>query len=307
MVMGLNMNLFNRKRRDFQDKDPEINVEEMTGSGIAILDSELPAPSLEIPDKVVLVEAENRDRNRNRDRELFRSLLSGLYDGILIVDSKGIILESNQRARDFFEYDEVDLWNVNCSQLIPQINQKVLFKVQTHVTEGRFSVVNATCLRADGSRFPAEIAVGMIHFMDDNNLIFSIRNCERRNRARAQRQFRDNALLRAAVGIAACTSNGIIEYANPAFLRMLMADKDKEVLQRRITHYCKDAKTGEELVKSPSQGGVWYGRLELKTLHGTFRHVQVTSALTDGEDSKRGDKPMLVVSMMLIPKGAISI
>jgi len=302
------MMLFKKWRSDSDsDAVPDPRETEKSKPDVPPAESVTPTPVAAVPAAPVAeaVSPAPDEEERARDRGLFKALLAGLYDGVLIVDSKGFVIESNQRARDFFGLSEADIWNMSCGELVPQINKKVLFKIQSHLEEGRFTVVNASCKRADGSRFPAEIAIGTISLTNDRDLILSIRNCERRDKARHRHQLQEDALLYAGAGIITCTSEGFIEYANPAFLRLLMAEEEQDVLQHCIGDFCEDAGPVAELMRVPSQSGAWYGRLDLKTLRGTRQRVQATSALA--ERHGKGGAPTLIVTMTLIPDAAVSV
>lgn len=294
-----------KKRRSSSVAVPSPREVESEKADVPPSTPETPEPVVIPEEPVAAVPAPESEEERTRDRGLFKSLLAGLYDGILILDSKGFVIESNQRARDFFGLSEADIWNMSCGDLVPQINAKVLFKIQSHLQEGRFTVVNAGCKRADGSRFPAEIAIGTISLTNDRDLILSIRNCERRDKARHRHQLQEDALLYAGAGIITCTSEGFIEYANPAFLRLMMAEEEQDVLQHCIGDFCEDSEPVAELMRVPSESGAWYGRLDLKTLRGTRQRVQVTSALA--ESHSKGGAPTLIVTMTLIPDAAVSV
>jgi len=218
---------------------------------------------------------------RAQSMDLFRSLLAGMYDALIIVDDKGYIIQSNDRAWEFFKYSEADIWNMNCSQLVPQLNAQVLYKIRDHILKHRFTVVNAICQRQDGSSFPGEIAIGSMVMGNDTNMLLSIRNCERRNKTMHMNRIRDKALKYAGVGIVSCGLDGMIEYANPAFQKLVRAGSMADVLVCNISEFFKKDDHYKALTESPTTSSSWQGGIELMTMDGKHIQVQATSAMAE--------------------------
>ena len=244
--------------------------------------------------------------NHGESRDLFVSLLNGLYDGILIVDDKGYLIRSNHRAGELFGYSDADLWNINCNELIPQLNVQVLYKIRTHIAERRYTVVNATCKRQDGTMFPAEIAITSISMNNDINMVLSVRNCERRNKTMHRNKLKDNALKYAGAGVVSCRADGTIEYANPAFIRMIAVDNEQALREKNIGDFCRNSEQLKQLLESPSAAASWYGIVELTNTRGVQIKVQATASLA-GTQTGKNKKANLVISMTLIPASAVSI
>jgi PAS domain S-box-containing protein len=234
------------------------------------------------------------------------SFLAGLYDGILIIDPKGYLLKSNERACEIFNCSEADLWGINCSELIPQLNAQVLYKIRAQIEERRFTVVSAVCKRLDETEFPAEIAISRITMNNDINMVLSIRNSERRSKEYKKNKLRDDAIKYAGVGIISCNSDGIIEYANRSFLRIINAENEKIVLQHNISDFCLNTDKTKVMLESPLPDADWYGSLDLKTLSDVEIRVQVTSSLSGTADSS-GKKSNIIITMTLIPAAAVSV
>jgi len=144
------------------------------------------------------------EKEKLRDRSLFKALLSGLYDAVLVFDTRGFVIESNKRAEQFFGYGESEMWNLPCDKLFSAVNARILTKIRTYAEAGRFMVVNAMCARKDGSTFPAEIAISRINLLNDGDLIFSIRNLERREKARERHEMELDALQYAGAATVVC-------------------------------------------------------------------------------------------------------
>lgn len=123
------------------------------------------------------------DRSENRNHEMspmFRVLLQGLYDAVLITDRKGNINETNRRAEKLTRFSAEELQQMRISQLVAGLNESLLAQVSENLRKGLFTVLDATCYRRDGSTFPSEIAVSRIRLVDEYFLVLSIRNIRRR-------------------------------------------------------------------------------------------------------------------------------
>jgi PAS domain S-box-containing protein len=236
---------------------------------------------------------------RNTDISLYKNLLAGLYDGVLIFDAKGAVIGSNQRAEQYLGYTSRDLWGLQCEELVVGINARLLYKLRANAEAGRFTVVNGNCKRKDGSTFPAEIAISRIHLLNDGDFIFSIHNVERREKVRETREMSHEAIRSAGAGIVVCNQEGAIEFVNPAFLKILRVEDEQDVLKRLIADFCSSYETVFAMLHAPSTQGTWLGVLKLNTAKGGTCEVMVTSALSQ---EKRGAEPRLVLTLTPIPK-----
>ncbi len=243
--------------------------------------------------------AETAVSARNADISLYKNLLAGLYDGVLIFDAKGAVIGSNQRAEQYLGYTSRDLWGLQCEELVVGINARLLYKLRANAEAGRFTVVNGNCKRKDGTLFPAEIAISRIHLLNDGDFIFSIHNVERREKVREQREMSHEAIRSAGAGIVVCNQDGAIEFVNPAFLKILNVDDEEAVLKRLIADFCNSYETVFAMLHAPSTQGSWLGVLKLNTAKGGTCEVMVTSALSQ---ERRGTEPRLVLTMTPIPR-----
>ncbi|MFU8781484.1 MAG: PAS domain-containing protein, partial [Kiritimatiellia bacterium] len=182
---------------------------------------------------------------------MYRALLAGLYEGVLVIDAKGIILGTNPRAGVLFGYPEDDLWGTPCQTLIPSMKEAVLLKIRAHAEEGRFSVVHASCTRQDGSTYPAEIAISVVDLFNQGDLLLSVRNIERRvtGQDRPAPDFVMTDVL--ATAVVGCHADGTILTVNPAFLRLAGIENPQDVVRRHIGDFCESQELGAQLLLKP--------------------------------------------------------
>jgi len=115
-------------------------------------------------------------------RDLFRELLQGLYDAVLICDRECRVLEANARAEKLLRADAVALKGRSLSKLILNFDPAMMARVERRMQRGRFTVLEAFCARDDNSTFPAEIAISRVNLTGAGEFVFSIRNIEWRKK-----------------------------------------------------------------------------------------------------------------------------
>ncbi len=249
-----------------------------------------------------MVSAKAATISKSRDISLYKNLMAGLYDGILIFDSAGLVIGSNPRAEFFLGYASDELWGLRCEDLVIGVNTRVLHKLHSHAQEGRFTVVNGTCKRKDGTSFPSEIAISRIRLLNEGDLIFSIRSMERREKAREGRESGEEAIRHAAAGIVVCTTEGRIAFVNPAFIKLLDAAGEEDVLNHMIGDFCTSYDGVKAMMHAPSSQGSWLGSMELATAKGLKREVLVTAAMSP---TRHGAESHLVLTMTPLPKAVL--
>ena len=117
------------------------------------------------------------------ENPVYRELLNNIYDAVIICDLKGKILDFNHRAVDFLLHTSEELRKTNIKNIIMGLTEDTLISLKTNADKKLLSLMEGTCLRYDKSNFPSEITVNKITLNDNEYLIFSIRNIQRRKEA----------------------------------------------------------------------------------------------------------------------------
>ena len=95
-------------------------------------------------------------------RSLFRQLLAGLYDAVLITDPSGHLLELNPRAKEFFQYETDEVMDRPVGRFIPGVTPEIVERIRAGLDQARHMMLDANCLRKDGSVFPAEVSAAAV-------------------------------------------------------------------------------------------------------------------------------------------------
>ncbi len=162
-------------------------------------------------------------------RSLFRQLLAGMYDAVLITDPNGHLLELNPRAKEFFQYETESVMDKPIGHFIPGVTPEIVQRIRTGLAAGRHMMLDANCLRRDGTVFPAEVTISVIDLMNIGDLVFTVRNTERRRRQLDVYKTKQNAYSVAQSALFACAPDGRFRWANRAFLDMFGFSEESEV------------------------------------------------------------------------------
>jgi len=150
-------------------------------------------------------------------RSLFRQFLSGMYDAVVITDPNGHILEINPRAVEYFGRESDEVVDQPVSVFIPGLKQDVVLRIRKGLEGDRHVVVDANGVAKDGRKVACEVAVSCIDLLNPGDLIFTIRNVERRRAYMNSFRDRSNAFDISADALFACDESGTIRECNAAF------------------------------------------------------------------------------------------
>ncbi len=123
-----------------------------------------------------------RETVRKRSDD-YAKLLQSIYDGVLITDLKGRIIDLNTRAAEFFMRGEDQLAGSQVMDLMIGADDSLLESILNNLREHRFTLIEARCLRRDQTSFPAEIAVNKIDLDAEGQLCFFVRDISVRKAA----------------------------------------------------------------------------------------------------------------------------
>ena len=169
-----------------------------------------------------------------KDRKsLFRQFLAGMYDAVVITDPNGHILEINPRTVEYFgrEFDEV--LDQPISVFIPGLKPEVVGRIRRGLEGDRHVVIDANAVDRDGKKIACEVAVSAIDLMNPGDLIFTVRNVERRRAYLNALRAKANAFQLSQTALFACDAEGRIRECNETFC-MMFGLKDAEEARSHV-------------------------------------------------------------------------
>jgi PAS domain S-box-containing protein len=156
-----------------------------------------------------------------KDRKsLFRQFLAGMYDAVVITDQDGHIIEINARAEEYFGYAQEEVVDKPISFYIPSLSAEIVKRIRRGLDENRHVVIDANALVKNGGRFACEMTISSIEMLNPDDLVFTIRNIERRRKVREMLRAKEGAFEIAHAALFACEADGRFSQTNAAFREM---------------------------------------------------------------------------------------
>jgi PAS domain S-box-containing protein len=147
-------------------------------------------------------------------RALYQQLMNGLYDAVCILDERGNVMESNVRVTDVLGYTRDEAWDLPIATIIPGMTRQLMEHLKKNLAESSHVLIDSRCFRKDGTSFAGEIGVCNINFMRGNNMIFTIRNVDRRKAALVDAKRFQSAVEHSLVPMFICNTDGTFIMAN---------------------------------------------------------------------------------------------
>ena len=137
-------------------------------------------------------------------RSLFRQFLGGMYDAVVITDPNGHILDINTRATEHFGYELDEVLDKHISLYIPGLQPDVVQRIRKGIECDRHVMVDANGNTKSGDRIACEITVSVIDLMNPGDLVFTIRNIERRRAVMSALRAKANAFALSQAALFVC-------------------------------------------------------------------------------------------------------
>ena len=153
-------------------------------------------------------------------RSLFRQFLGGMYDAVVITDPNGHILDINARATEHFGYELDDVLDRHISMYVPGLQPDVVQRIRKGLEGDRHVMIDANGCKKSGERIACEITVSVIDLMNPGDLVFTIRNIERRRAVMNSLRSKANAFALSQAALFVCDADGVFRETNAAFREM---------------------------------------------------------------------------------------
>lgn len=191
----------------------------------------------------------------------FNELLQSVYEAILITSVQGDIAIANSRAEELFLLGREELTGRNVSTLISGFSEEILKNVMDSLQEQKHILLEAACVRRDGTTFSGEIAVHRIRLAAEPQLCFAIRDVTARAEAESKLEEAREELIRAEKVKARMETITTLahEINNPLQMLMSMVEADGNVRYaaplNRISTVMQELRLQEELKTLRYAGG----------------------------------------------------
>lgn len=225
-------------------------------------------------------------KEKTPSKSLFSQLLQSIYDGCLITDIEGMIVDANARVLEFLKRDLEDVRGLRVAHLISGADESLVPSIRETLENDRFVLIQAYVTRSDGSLFPAEISVNFLEG-EDKRLCFFIRDITVRKQTEEMLRTGYNAIQNSANGIAVADLGGKLYYVNPAVLSLWGYAKNEDLVGRHVADLWVDRDAAGAMLRTIlEKQDMWSGELVARVAGGEEVPMQVTGARNRDADEE---------------------
>ena len=255
------------------------------------MNGKIDAPTMDLMETLGQQLSQFYDRNRAssdaRASEARKSaILSAAMDGIITIDSHGIVREWNPAATSMFGFTAQRAIGTLLADLIipPAIRDAHRNGMERYLTTGKASVLGRAfeidAQRADGSTIPIELSI--IRLPTDGNPLFTgfIRDLTHRNEAQNTLHFQAQLLDSVEEAVIATDPHGTITYWN-RFAQTLYGWSATEVIGKNVTNIVVPPRARSRanmVLRMLAQGESWSGEWRVQRRDGSIFPAILTNA-----------------------------
>ncbi|MFC1462817.1 PAS domain-containing protein [Verrucomicrobiota bacterium] len=208
----------------------------------------------------------------------YAELYQRSYDAVIVADRSGNIVDANPRAADFLGHDEAELLALGLPNVISSMDQSLLERLCENLKQAQYALIQAYCLRKDGSFFPAEIAVSPTD-ADVKQLSFAVRDITVRKQAEEMLKIEHNAIKNLGAGLLIADLEGKVEYLNPVGLQIWGCEKAEDLLGKDIRDLLVDKEAADAMIRNVlDEKTIWAADLQASTAQGKQVDVQIIAS-----------------------------
>lgn len=173
--------------------------------------------------------------------ERTRLLLDHIFDGVITIDQRGIILSFNRAAERLFQREASEVIGLNINHLMPSPHREAHDRyISRYLKEGSPRIIGVgrevQGLRRDGTTFPADLAVTEVFTPEGSLFIGAMRDITERKEAEARLRAANEELERRVDERTAALRQAILEQqAQMEELRRVQAALDQRARTDGLT------------------------------------------------------------------------
>jgi PAS domain S-box-containing protein len=216
----------------------------------------------------------------------FQQLLQNVYDGAVITDYAGHVVDTNIRMCQFLGYEYADLCRLGLFDLLYGADETLLPVIRENLANTRFVLLHSYFVRKDGSVFPTETAINHLYMSGQDYLCFFVRDITLRREAEEQLRTEHTAIQTSGNGIAIVDVEARLTYGNPAILRMWGLESLEAAQALTLHQLFSDDATGNTIIQHVADGLNWNGEVEARRLDGTTFFAQAAATANLNADDE---------------------
>ncbi len=225
----------------------------------------------------------------------FQALLRSFYDGTLIADLDGTILDMNERVNQLVGMSREELLGESALGLLVGADEELLRTIRDTVECERHVLLQAYVIREGEEDFPAEVAANLLHLSGREYLCFFLRDVSLRKQVQQRLRVEHSAVQNAGTGIVIAALDGSIRYVNPAFVHMWGCEDAESIRGDDVRDVFAQAEEAERIMATVLGGSTWEAEAEARRCDGVSFFVAVSATANQDEE---GNVNGLVFSFM---------
>lgn len=209
----------------------------------------------------------------------FQELFQRVYDGAMITDYEGKIVDANARLVEFLRCERSELQGLRITDVISGADDSLLAMLRENLEKTRFTLIELCyCARKNGDLFPAEIAVNRLCLAKKDYLCFFVRDITIRIRHEEALRTTYRAIQNAGNGIAIASLDAALEDLNPAVLSLFGYEKKPELLGHNVRELQVEATPVDTIITMVREGKSWSGQALGRRRDNSKFHLQISAA-----------------------------
>lgn len=180
-------------------------------------------------------------RPKPDQRVLYYQLMDGLYDAILILDDQGHVVDGSKRITEILGYSREETWDMPIEKVITGMSRQMFEHLRRNLKENHHILIDARCFRKDGTSFAGEVGVSTLALTRSSNMVFAIRNVERRKNAMDEMRRGQAAFELSLSPGFVCDVDGFFQVVNPALLEAFGIPNVEQAKRVRFVDLLPDA------------------------------------------------------------------
>ncbi|MEI6788087.1 MAG: SpoIIE family protein phosphatase [bacterium] len=216
----------------------------------------------------------------------FQQLLQNVYDGAVITDYSGRIVDVNVRLSQFLGHEHDDLCRMEVFDLLYGADETLLPMIRENLANTRFVLLQSFFVRKDGSVFPAETAINRLFLSGQDYLCFFVRDITLRRQAEEQLRTEHTAIQLAGSGIAIADLQSHLIYGNPMTLRMWGIENQDAAQKLSLADLFSNPDLGPAITDRVATGEAWCQEVEARRTDGSTFYVQAAATANFNTDDE---------------------
>jgi len=255
--------------------------------------------SIDTSNDTSLLEVISKDITKNKkveqflveNEKIYRTLFEFFPQTLLLIDKNGTILDVNEQMKEWLGYKPNEILGTNIFS-VPFLTKKSKKTVKKNFSN---RLLNQTipAYEIEILTKSDEKQLGLVYTMpvrnEQNEIIADlmiISNITKRKHLETAIRIKDSAITSSINAFMLTDLQGNITYVNKTFLRMWGCTKEKEVIGKPISHFCKIQDKYFEIIDVLKITGEWVGQITgIRKNNSTFQ-VQLSTNIIKNKSAK---------------------